>query len=103
MTETDRTEERGDTEIARELEELREVIRYHDHRYYVLDSPEISDQEYDRLFRRLEELERAYPHLITPDSPTHRVGGVPLEKFTQVTHASPMLSLANVFDEEEFL
>jgi len=103
MTETDRTEEKGDTEIARELEELRERIRYHDHRYYVLDSPEISDQEYDRLFRRLEELEQAHPHLITPDSPTHRVGGEPLEKFTQVAHASPMLSLANVFDEEEFL
>jgi len=103
MTEPDRTEAKGDTEIAQELEELRERIRYHDHRYYVLDSPEISDQEYDRLFRRLEELERAHPHLITPDSPTHRVGGLPLEKFTQVAHASPMLSLANVFDEEEFL
>jgi len=90
-------------ETAHEVEELRKQIRHHDYRYYVLDSPEISDVEYDRLFRRLEEFETAYPGLITPDSPTQRVGGAPLEKFLQVEHAVPMLSLSNVFDEGELM
>ena len=87
--------------VSREVEALREEIRRHDYSYYVLDSPEISDREYDRLFRKLEELEAAYPTLVTPDSPTQRVGGQPLEKFGQVQHALPMLSLSNVFDEGE--
>jgi len=90
-------------EIAREVQDLREQIRHHDYQYYVLDNPEISDAEYDRLFRRLEELENAYPALITPDSPTQRVGGAPLEKFLQVEHAVPMLSLSNAFDEGEII
>ncbi|MBI4962321.1 MAG: NAD-dependent DNA ligase LigA [Desulfomonile tiedjei] len=91
------------SEALREVESLREEIRRHDQLYYVLDSPEITDREYDRLFRRLEELEAEYPGLIAPDSPTQRVGGQPLEKFGQVQHALPMLSLSNVFDEGELL
>jgi DNA ligase (NAD+) len=90
-------------EVVREIDHLREQIRHHDYLYYVLDSPEISDFEYDRLFRRLEELELAHPELVTADSPTQRVGGQPLEKFGQVEHAIPMLSLSNVFDDNELL
>lgn len=87
--------------VLQEVETLREEIRRHDYLYYVLDNPEISDREYDRLFRMLEELEATHPTLVTPDSPTQRVGGQPLEKFGQVQHALPMLSLSNVFDEGE--
>ncbi len=87
--------------IKRQIEELREKIRYHNYRYYVLDDPEISDAEYDRLFRQLVELEQAHPELITPDSPTQRVGAEPLEAFAQVTHRQPMLSLENAFGSEE--
>ncbi len=90
-------------DIVHDVDELREEIRHHDHLYYAMDSPEISDREYDRLFRRLEDLERAHPALVTPDSPTQRVGGEPLEKFGQKEHATPMLSLSNVFDEGELL
>ena len=88
-------------QIIDEINRLREEIRRHDSLYYVLDSPEISDAEYDLLFRRLQELERSYPDLITPDSPTQRVGGEPLEKFGEIPHALPMLSLSNVFEESE--
>jgi DNA ligase (NAD+) len=88
---------------VQEAERLRREIRHHDNLYYVLDSPEITDREYDMLFRKLEELETAYPELVTPDSPTQRVGGLPLEKFGQVPHAQPMLSLSNVFEEEELI
>ena len=88
-------------QVMEEINRLHEEIRRHDSLYYVLDSPEISDAEYDLLFRRLQELERAYPELITPDSPTQRVGGQPLEKFGEVPHALPMLSLSNVFEESE--
>jgi len=90
-------------EVVREAEGLREQIRYHDDRYYVQDSPEISDAEYDRLFRRLQELENHYPQLVMPDSPTQRVGGAALEKFGEVQRAIPMLSLSNVFDDGELL
>jgi DNA ligase (NAD+) len=90
-------------ESTRDVDDLREQIRHHDYLYYVLDSPEISDAEYDRLFRKLEELEERYPELVTPDSPTQRVGGQPLEKFAQRQHAMPMLSLSNIFEETEFL
>ena len=90
-------------EVVRDIENLREQIRHHDNLYYVLDRPEISDFEYDRLFRRLEELEQAYPELVTDDSPTQRVGGQPLEKFGEVQHVIPMLSLSNVFDDSELL
>ena len=89
------------TDVQRRLEELRREIREHDYRYYVLDAPIISDAQYDRLMRELEELERAHPELVTPDSPTQRVGGAPSEAFRRVPHRVPMLSLANVFDEEE--
>lgn len=89
--------------MIRRVEDLRERIRYHDHLYYVLDSPEISDAEYDGLFRELEQLEKQYPDLQTQDSPTQRVGGKPLDKFSQVEHAQPMLSLSNVFEESELL
>lgn len=87
--------------VAGRAEELRELIRHHDYRYYVLDSPEISDAEYDALFRELRELEEAHPELVTPDSPTQRVGGEPLEAFAQVWHIEPMLSLANAKDRQE--
>lgn len=79
---------------------LREKIEYHNYRYYVLDDPVISDAEYDRLMRELQTLEREFPELITPDSPTQRVGGEPRPGFTTVRHFTPMLSLANAFDEE---
>lgn len=87
--------------LATELEELRRQIRYHEHRYYVDNSPEISDLEYDRLFRRLVELEEQHPELITPDSPTQRVQGTPIEGFETVEHSRPMLSLGNAFDADE--
>ncbi len=82
-------------------EELRRQIAHHDHRYYVLDDPEISDPDYDDLLRELREIEEADPELLTPDSPTQRVGGKPLDAFKQVTHHEPMLSLANARDEDE--
>ncbi len=80
---------------------LREQIRYHDHRYYVLDEPEISDAGYDRLMRELIQLEEEHPELVTPDSPTQRVGGAPLEAFETVIHPAPLLSLANAYDAGE--
>jgi DNA ligase (NAD+) len=82
-------------------EELRAQIRYHDYRYYVLDSPEISDAEYDELMRELKEIEARFPQLITPDSPTQRVAGQPVEAFGVVEHRLPLLSLANAFNNEE--
>ena len=88
-------------ELKQEAERLRELLHYHSYRYYVLDSPEISDAEYDTLFRRLQELERAYPELVTPDSPTQRVGAPPLPQFQPVRHELPMLSLDDAFEEGE--
>src|SRR3990172_699883 len=87
--------------IRKKAEKLREEIEYHNTRYYVLDQPEISDAQYDRLMRELERLEEQYPELRTPNSPTQRVGAPPLEAFEIVTHTLPMLSLANAFDESE--
>jgi len=84
-------------------EELRARLREASHRYYVLDAPTLSDAEYDRLFRELEQLEQDHPDLITPDSPTRRVGAAPSEKFTKVTHRRQMMSLANAMTQEEFL
>ncbi len=81
--------------------ELRRLLEYHNYRYYVLDAPEIPDAEYDRLLRELQDLEARYPDLVTPDSPTQRVGATPLESFGEVVHEVPMLSLANAFTEEE--
>jgi len=83
--------------VKKEIEDLREKIRYHEYRYYVLDDPEISDAAYDRLMNRLKDLEAALPELVTPDSPTVRVGGAPREGFQTVRHARPMLSLDNAF------
>lgn len=82
-------------------EELRNLIAYHNRRYYQLDDPEISDAAYDLLFTELRQLEERYPELVTPDSPTRRVGAPPLEKFHPFSHPSPMLSLSNAFTEEE--
>ncbi len=90
-------------DIKKRLAQLRDRIGYHNYRYYVLDSPEIPDSEYDRLFRKLQTLEEKYPELITPDSPTQRVGAKPLKAFGEVRHDVPMLSLANAFDEEELI
>jgi DNA ligase (NAD+) len=86
---------------SKRAEELRREIAHHDHRYYVLDDPVISDPEYDDLLRELRGLEEENPDLLTPDSPTQRVGGAPLDKFKQVEHHEPMLSLANARDEDE--
>ena len=83
--------------VRKEIEELREKLRYHEYRYYVLDDPEISDAAYDRMMNRLKELEAAHPELLAPDSPTVRVGGAPREGFSTVRHARPMLSLDNAF------
>jgi len=91
-----------DQEITGRLELLREQIHFHAHRYYGLDDPLISDGEYDALFRQLLELEAAHPELITPDSPSHRVGGATLDTFIPAAHASPMLSLDNIFSADEF-
>lgn len=87
--------------VAARVADLRQKIEYHNYLYYVKDSPEISDAEYDRMFRELLELERLHPELASPDSPTQRVGGEPLERFEKVPHHAPMLSLANAFSEEE--
>jgi len=87
--------------LRREVEILRRDIEHHNYRYYVLDSPEISDAEYDQMLRRLEMLEREHPELYDPNSPTQRVGAPPLEIFETVTHTLPMLSLANGMDESE--
>ncbi|HKK02206.1 MAG TPA: NAD-dependent DNA ligase LigA, partial [Desulfuromonadales bacterium] len=76
---------------------LCESLHRHSHLYHVLDRPEISDSEYDRLFRELLELEEAFPELVTPDSPSQRVGAPPLEKFEPIRHTLPMLSLENAF------
>jgi DNA ligase (NAD+) len=87
--------------IQNQAVDLRDQLQYHNHLYYVLDDPEIPDAEYDRLFRELQELELTHPSLITPDSPTQRVGAKPLPSFEEVEHAIPMLSLGNAFSEEE--
>jgi len=88
--------------VRQEIERLREQIRRHEYLYYVLDQPEITDAEFDALMNRLKQLEAEHPELITPDSPTQRVGGKPREGFVKVRHSSPMLSLDNALSEEEF-
>lgn len=87
--------------VEQRIEELRTQINHHNYLYYVLDRPEIPDAEYDRLLRELQELESRHPELITPDSPTQRVGAEPAKEFAPVRHEIPMLSLANAFDEQE--
>jgi len=88
-------------EVKKRVEKLREEIRHHDYRYYVLNQPEISDKEYDDLLKKLKQLERQYPELITTDSPTQRVGEQPLEGFKTVKHRVAMLSLDNTYSPEE--
>jgi DNA ligase (NAD+) len=90
-------------EPLEEIESLREQIRYHNTRYYTLDAPEISDAEFDRLFRRLQDLEKAHPDLVTSDSPTKQVGAPPLPTFAPVRHRLPMLSLQNAFSDSEIM
>ncbi len=85
----------------KQIEKLRDETRKHDFQYYVLNEPLISDYEYDRRYRQLADLESRYPQLVTPDSPTQRVGGEPTKEFPTVTHSSPMLSLSNTYSEGE--
>ncbi|EOZ6411151.1 NAD-dependent DNA ligase LigA [Cronobacter turicensis] len=89
--------------IEEKLTQLRTTLRHHEFLYHVMDAPEVPDAEYDRLMRELRALEEAHPELVTPDSPTQRVGAAPLTAFSQVRHEVPMLSLDNVFDEASFL
>src|SRR3954452_12012592 len=93
------TEERQDAQ--REIAHLRQEIEKHNHRYYVLDEPAISDADYDRLFQRLLELERAHPDFASADSPTQKIGAAPLTTFKTVRHTLPMLSLSNATDRED--
>ncbi|MEG1413332.1 MAG: NAD-dependent DNA ligase LigA [Acidaminococcaceae bacterium] len=88
-------------QVAEEIEQLRQEIRHHEHLYYVLDQPTLTDAEYDLLMQRLRSLEATYPQLVTPDSPTNRVGGKLNPEFTAVTHVTPLLSLGNAFSLEE--
>ena len=87
--------------VKKKIGQLRAVINHHNYRYYVLDSPEISDAEYDELMRELKQLEEQYPQFLTPDSPTQRVGAAPVESFGVVEHPQPLLSLGNAFSKEE--
>jgi DNA ligase (NAD+) len=88
-------------DVEKKIEALREKIRHHEHLYYVLDNPEISDAEFDQLMQLLKDLESEHPSLVRPDSPTQRVGGKPREGFVKVRHSTPMLSLDNTYSEEE--
>jgi DNA ligase (NAD+) len=87
--------------LEKKIESLRDKIRHHEYRYYVLDNPEISDAEFDKLVNELKKIEGEHPELITPDSPTQRVGGKPREGFVKARHSSPMLSLDNAYSEQE--
>ena len=89
--------------VQEKIFKLRSQLQYHNYRYYVLDDPEIDDEQYDRLLRELEQLEAEHPELVTPDSPTQRVGAQPSAAFSAVEHAVPMLSLANAMNETELL
>ena len=91
----------AEKDVEKKIEALREKIRHHEYLYYVLDNPEISDLDYDKLMRQLKDLEAEHPALLTPDSPTQRVGGKPREGFVKVRHSSPMLSLDNTYNEDE--
>ncbi|HEY1255622.1 MAG TPA: NAD-dependent DNA ligase LigA, partial [Terracidiphilus sp.] len=88
-------------DVEKKIESLRGKIRHHEYLYYVLDQPEISDADFDKLMRQLKDLEAEHPELITADSPTQRVGGKPREGFVKVAHSSPMLSLDNTYSEGE--
>lgn len=97
------TDHQTEQTIKQQIDQLREQLREHNYLYYVLDEPSIPDVEYDRLFQQLKQLETAHPELISSDSPTQRVGAQPLAAFQQVQHRIPMLSLDNVFNEEELI
>ena len=90
-------------DVKKRIEQLRTEINHHNYQYYVLDSPEISDAEYDALMRKLKQLEEQHPQFLTPDSPTQRVGAAPVEAFGVVEHPLPLLSLGNAFSQEELL
>ena len=87
--------------IAQKIEQLREQIRHHDYLYYALNKPVITDQEYDKLFKELEQLEKEHPEMVTPESPTQRVGGKAISEFASVKHSIPMLSIDNTYNEAE--
>jgi len=89
-------------DIASRAKELRRLLEYHNYRYYILDAPEISDAEYDALFRELQAIEQRHPELRVPHSPTQRIGAEPSEAFSHRGHSLPMSSLDNVFDLEEW-
>jgi DNA ligase (NAD+) len=91
----------GADKLRKRAEELRQEINYHNYRYYVLDEPVVSDAQYDKLLRELQQLESEHPELITPDSPTRRVGAAPLSEFGEVRHKIPMISMDNAFDDVE--
>src|SRR6202030_4158879 len=91
----------GEKQAANRIAQLRKEIGEHNRRYYEEAAPTISDREYDALYRELSDLEKRFPKLATPDSPTQRVGETPLKAFTQITHRVPMLSLDNTYSEEE--
>src|SRR3954470_16912320 len=88
-------------DVSTKIVALRDKIRQHEYLYYVLDQPKLSDLDFDKLMQELKSLEALHPELVTPDSPTQRVGGKPREGFTKVRHSSPMLSLDNTYNEEE--
>ena len=92
-----------DTELRAEIEQLRSALNNYNYQYYVLDNPSVPDSEYDRLFKRLSVLEQNNPELVSPDSPTQRVGAKPLDGFTQVKHEMSMLSLDNAFSDEDLV
>ena len=92
-----------DSDIHSRLEELRAQVNHHNYRYHAMDAPEIGDAEFDALFRELRAIEERHPDLVTPDSPTQRVGAEPVAGFAEAVHPRPMLSLGNAFDEEQLM
>jgi DNA ligase (NAD+) len=98
---TSAVEKTNEKKIEKKIEALREKIRHHEYRYYVLDDPEVSDADFDKLMNELKRIEAEHPTLVTPDSPTQRVGGKPREGFVKAKHSSPMLSLDNAYSEDE--
>jgi DNA ligase (NAD+) len=93
----------NESKLIEKIEKLRNTLHHHNYRYYVLDDPEVSDAEYDRMMQELIRIEEAHPELVSPDSPTARVGAAPLEKFETISHTIPMLSLENGFGDEEII